>query len=158
MKKQSGLQMIQNLNNFLKNAVDKQFATKYGIKMHMLLQNVVIDDVAGNTGDIDVVSVIKNRPDLIPFFCANAKTEVAIAGYVEGYFISRRIDRLVIDNNQKTVLFMDYKTDSNTTEFYDKYKKQLFEYAELLRSVYPDYKINGFILWVHNWQLDKVIC
>lgn len=157
MKIQSGLQMTQNLNDFLRMAMSKQYATESGTKTHLLLQGVVIDDVNGNRGDTELVSAISNKPELKPFFAPNARTEVPIAGVVHGAFVSRRIDRLLINDNDKTIVFMDYKTDSNPTEFYDKYKKQLSEYAELLCSAYPGYKITGFILWVRDWRLEKVV-
>lgn len=157
MKIQSGLQMTQNLSKFLQNATAKQYATEHGTKMHALLQNVVIDDISDNRGDVDLVSVISGKPELKPFFCFNAKTEVPIAGIIHGVFVSRRIDRLVINHETKNIIFMDYKTDLNQTEFRDKYMKQLSEYAELLRSAYPNYKINGFILWTHDWRLERVV-
>ena len=157
MKTQSGLQMAHNLNKFLQDATAKQYATESGTKMHALLQNVVVDDINGNRGDADLVSVISGRPELKPFFGTNAKTEVPIAGIIRGVFVSRRIDRLLINSNDKTITFMDYKTDINQTEFRDKYIKQLSEYAELLRSAYKNYKVNGFILWTHDWRLEKVI-
>ena len=149
--------MTQNLNSFLQTAMSKQYATESGIKMHMLLQNVVIDAIGGNRGDDELVSVISNKPELKPFFTPNAETEVPIAGVIRGVFVSRRIDRLVINNETKTIIFMDYKTDLNQTEFRDKYIKQLSEYAELLRSAYPKYKINGFLLWTHDWRLERVV-
>ena len=157
MKIQSGLQMTQNLNNFLQKTMSKQYATESGAKMHLLLQGVVIDAINGSRGDDELVSVISNKPELKPFFVSGAKTEVPIAGIIHGVFVSRRIDRLLINDKDKTVVFMDYKTDLNKTEFYEKYKKQLLEYAELLRSAYPKYKINGFILWTHDWQLEQVV-
>ena len=52
---------------------------------------------------------------------------------------------------------IDYKTDTDMDTFRDKYKKQLTEYAQLLCSAYPKYKITGFILWTQNWQLEKMI-
>lgn len=157
MKIQSGLQMTQNLNNFLQTNISKQYATENGTKMHLLLQGVVIDNVNGNHGDKELVSVISSKPELKTFFAPNAQTEVPIAGVIRGVFVSRRIDRLLINDNDKNVVFMDYKTDLNPTEFYDKYKKQLSEYAELLRSAYPGHKITGFILWTHDWHLEKVV-
>ena len=157
MKIQSGLQMAQNLNDFLQATMSKQYATESGTKMHLLLQGIVIDTINGNRGDDELVSVISNKPELKQFFVLDAKTEVPIAGIIHGVFVSRRIDRLLINDKDKTVVFMDYKTDLNKTEFYDKYKKQLLEYAELLHSAYPKYKTNGFILWTHDWQLEQVV-
>lgn len=157
MKIQSGLQMTQSLNKFLQSATAKQYATENGTKTHLLLQGVVIDDANGNRGDKELVSAVLNKPELKSFFAPNAKVEVPIAGIVRGVFVSRRIDRLLINDDDKIIVFMDYKTDLNQTEFRDKYIKQLSEYAELLRSAYPNYKINGFILWTHDWRLEKVV-
>ena len=149
--------MTQNLNNFLQNVMSKQNATEHGTVLHRLLQNIVIDDMHGNHGDANILSILEGKPELKSFFTKNAKTEVPVAGIINGCFISRRIDRLVINPKDKTIMFMDYKTDLNRIVFYDKYKKQLSEYAELLHSAYQDYKITGFILWVHDWCLEKVV-
>ena len=157
MKQQSGLQMTQSLNSFLQNAISKQYAVEHGTRMHVLLQKIVIDDGSGDVGDKDIVAKIKYNPDLVPFFLSAAKTEVPIAGFIDNHFVSRRIDRLLIDHNNKTIRFIDYKTDLNTTDFYDKYKIQLTEYAKLLKSAYPKYKISGFILWLNNWVLEHLV-
>ena len=157
MKIQSGLQMTQKLINFLNDAKNKAFATDTGTKMHTILQHVIVDDKFGCCGDVNIIKIIKNRPDLAPFFTAKAKTEVAIAGKLRGRFISRRIDRLVINNDTKTICFIDYKTDTDKTLFIDKYKLQLQEYAQLLKSAYSGYKISGYILWTCDWQFEKII-
>lgn len=154
--KQYGLQMTRNLNDFLHDCERKKYATDNGSEMHAKMQKVIIDSF-GDVGAQDIISVIKTRPDLMPFFTASAQTEVPIAGYLNGFFISRRIDRLLINKSNKTIDFIDYKTDSNKNEFIDKYRRQLKEYAELLHSAYPGFKINGYILWLHDWTLDKVI-
>ena len=134
----------------------KKHATDTGTGMHATMQKIVID---GDTvhGDANIVNIIRNRADLLPFFVKDAQTEVAIAGYVHGFFVSRRIDRLLINHNTKTIDFIDYKTDTNKDAFIEQYKYQLKEYAELLSSAYPNYKINGYILWLHDWGLDKVV-
>ena len=157
MMKQSGLQMTQSLSSFLQDAERKRYATQQGTEIHTLLQKVVLDDMSGNQGDSNIVYEIQQHPELKPYFTSVAKTEVPIAGIINGVFISRRIDRLVIDDTTKTITFLDYKTDTDMNVFRDKYKKQLTEYAQLLRSAYPKYKITGFILWTQNWQLEQMI-
>ena len=147
--------MTQRLKNFLIDANSKDFATKNGIKMHALLQHVVVDDIC--YGDCEITDIIKKRSDLRPFFVSSAKTEVPIAGFINNHFVSRRIDRLLINNTTKTIDFIDYKTDINKNEFVEKYKKQLNEYAQLLKSAYPEYKINGYILWLNDWGLEPVV-
>lgn len=148
--------MTQKLTNFLNGAKNKEFAINTGTQMHSLLQRIVIDDTY-QEGNEDIMKIIKNTPDLMPFFTSNAKTEVPIAGNINGHIVSRRIDRLLINHNSKIIDFIDYKTDTDKFAFLDKYKLQLKEYAQLLCSAYPDYKINGYILWLHDWKLDKII-
>lgn len=148
--------MTQTLKKILNGAKNKDFATKQGTQMHAILQHVIVDD-SGNCGNEDIVKIIKNKPELKRFFTRDAKTEVPIAGYINNVFISRRIDRLLINHDTKTIDFIDYKTDINKNEFIEKYKKQLNEYALLLESAYPDYKINSYILWLQDWELNKII-
>ena len=148
--------MTQNLKEFLTGAKNKEFATDNGTQMHALMQHIIVDTDC-EKGDKDIIQIIKKRSDLISFFTKNAQTEVPIAGNVRGRFVSRRIDRLLINHNTKTIDFIDYKTDTDKNTFIEHYKYQLKEYAELLHSAYPNYKINGYILWLHDWALDKII-
>lgn len=149
--------MTHNLTDFLNAQNNKKLATASGTKIHTLLKNIKIDSVFGNTGDAEIIAQIQKHSELIPFFAKSAKTEVPIAGNINGIFISRRIDRLLINKEDKTIFFIDYKSDTDKQTFIDKYTKQLTEYARLLKSAYPDYKITGYILWLQDWQLEKVI-
>ncbi len=148
--------MTQTLKNFLAGAKNKDFATTTGTQMHTLLQHVTIDTNT-TAGTPEIIQIIKNRSDLKPFFVKTAMTEIPIAGNIHNRFISRRIDRMLINHTTKTINFIDYKTDTDKVTFIDKYKKQLQEYAELLHSAHPNYKINGYILWLHDWDLEKII-
>lgn len=148
--------MTQTLRDFLTGAKNKEFAIKTGTQKHVDLQHVVVDK-SGNYGDNELIKIIQNHPNLKPFFVKDAKTEVPIAGLINGHFISRRIDRFLINKTTKTIDFIDYKTDIDKTLFIEKYKHQLNEYHELLKSAYPDYKINGYILWTNDWELNKII-
>lgn len=149
--------MTQKLTEFLAQQESKKRSTQTGTNMHAIMQNVVVDDEFGDKGDERIVKKIRSLPQLKPYFCANAKTEVPVAGVINGVFVSRRIDRLLINQNTKTIDVIDYKTNIDRDEFIDKYKLQLKEYAELLHSAYPDYKINCYILWLHDWTFDKII-
>jgi len=155
--KRYGLQMTQELAKFLTTTLNNKYATQSGTATHRLLRHVVIDDVFGDTGSPEIIAQIKQTPNLIRYFSKDAKTEVPIAGIINGTFISRRIDRLLIEDLTKTIYFIDYKTDINKTALIEKYKKQLGEYAQLLKSVYPNYKILGFVLWTHDWCLEQII-
>lgn len=149
--------MTQTLESFLTGVQNKEFAIKTGTQMHKALQHVIVDDIAGNHGLPEIIKEIQNHPELKRFFAINTKTEVPIAGYINGCLISRRIDRMIISQESKVIDFVDYKTDVDKTTYIDKYKRQLNEYCELLKSAYPDYKINGYILWLSDWNLVKLI-
>lgn len=148
--------MTQNLSDFLKEAKKKGLATSTGTQTHAVLQHIIIDSEY-ESGDSAIIQIIKKHPDLLRFFTKTAQNEVSIAGKINGRFISRRIDKLLINKITKTIDFVDYKTDIDKSAYIDKYKNQIQEYAELLRSAYPDYRINGYILWLHDWVLDKII-
>ncbi len=143
------------LNKILADKNNTKHATDNGTKTHKMLQHIVIDN---NTeiGDSNLISHIKKHPDLIRFFDKNAKTEVPIAGTINGRFVSRRIDRLCIDSVHKHIDIIDYKTDINHETFYTMYLSQVREYYTLLKSLYPDYHIDAYILWTHDFSLEKI--
>ena len=145
---------MTTLNNIISAYDTAKYAADAGQKMHQRLQQVVLGDVS--RGDQELVKKICSIPNLAEFFGTNSKSEVPIAGTINGRFISRRIDRLVIDDAAKTVSVLDYKTDINHDTYYEKYIAQLHEYVSLLHSIYPNYKISAYILWTHDFLLEKV--
>jgi len=148
--------MSKKLSDFISLQKRQKFATDAGNLMHKKLQFVFIDKNF-EQGDADIISKIKINSELLQFFCANSKTEVPIAGKIGDRLISRRIDRLVINDSEKIVTFIDYKTDINKEILRDKYIKQLTEYKQLLSEIYPDYNINGYILWLFDWTIEQLI-
>lgn len=147
--------MNQSLHDLIDAQNAKKFATDAGTVAHARMQRIVIDgDVL--RGDAEIVARVRNRVDLMPFFCSHALTEVPVAGYIRGKFISRRIDRMVVNDNDKTVLIMDYKTDVNPDNLRNAYHAQVREYIELVRQIYPGYSVRGYILWLHNFVLENV--
>lgn len=147
--------MNNQLNDFVKNAQSVEFATRSGRQVHAKLQGVRIGPAP--SGDADLVAkIMQSGSELSVFFSEQSQTEVPIAGIVDGHFVSRRIDRLILDDAAKIVRILDYKTDTDTQKFRQKYIAQLHEYADLLRQIYPDYKILCYILWLHNWTLERL--
>ena len=146
---------MTRLHDILTAQENARYAMKEGTDVHAKLRRVVIDGEL-QRGDSVYVEQIQSRDDLRPFFKANSRTEVPIAGTIDGRFVSRRIDRLVVDDIAQTVLVMDYKTDVNRDVFVDAYYAQVREYGVLLRAIYPTYQIKGFILWVHDFSLENV--
>ncbi|MBO4672447.1 MAG: hypothetical protein J5608_02220 [Alphaproteobacteria bacterium] len=147
--------MSNPIIDFVKNAESEKHATTNGRIIHAKLQNVQLG--AAQSGDSDLIAQIKKcGGDLESFFGENSRPEVPIAGIIHGQFISRRIDRLVVDDAAKCVRILDYKTDVDAEKFRPKYIAQLHEYAELLKQIYPGYKISCYILWLHNWALEQI--
>lgn len=140
--------MNKNMVDFLSEKLREQFSIKRGTDIHRQLQFLRLED------NNEISKKIKSDSELSKFWGNNSRAEVPIAGTINGKFYSKRIDRLIFINNE--ILFLDYKTDTTKTR-YDEYKKTMKIYALLLQSAFPKYKITGFILWINNWELEKII-
>lgn len=143
--------MADTLREMLTEYDNKKYATDAGSVMHKKMRFVNM-----LYGDNDIVKQIKNRPELAIFFTENAQTEVPIAATINGKFVSRRIDRMVVDNDDKMIYILDYKTDVNKDMFRSKYIIQVREYMSIISKIYPQYKVFGYILWLHDWTLEKL--
>lgn len=146
--------MTNQINDFIKNETATEFATNAGRAMHVKLQHVRIGAIP--VGDAELIAKIEKNETLKSFFGENSRAEVPIAGIINGHFVSRRIDRLVVDDAAKTVRVLDYKTDVDTEKFRPKYIAQIKEYIELLKQIYSGYKISGAILWLRNWTIENI--
>lgn len=147
--------MTTNLCDFIANQHRAKHATAAGTNMHERLRTIVIDG-ATTRGDTTLISHIINNPNLVEYFAPHARTEVPIAGTINGKFISRRIDRMITDAATKRIKIMDYKTDTDCGARRVIYKKQLGEYCDLLKKIYPDFVVTATILWTHNWTLEEI--
>ena len=146
---------MTTLNNILTAHLRKHIATDTGLKIHTILQHLTTKTGLKDS-DPDLINKIKQTPELSRFFTKDSKTELPIAGTLNGKFISRRIDRININHTTKTIDILDYKTDTTHDKYYKKYKIQINEYIALLQQIYPDYQINGYILWTHDFLLEKI--
>lgn len=147
--------MSDNLYDLVAARRATEYATATGTRMHERLRGVVIDGVQSR-GDAELVKQIRGRPDLCEYFSTQSRTEVPIAGTINGKFISRRIDRMLVDTAAKTVKILDYKTDTARGLRRAKYVAQLCEYCDLLHKIYPDFKVSAAILWTHDWTLESL--
>ncbi|MDE6250270.1 MAG: hypothetical protein K2M34_01380 [Alphaproteobacteria bacterium] len=143
--------MTNKLRDFLDESNRRNIATAYGTDFHNRLQNIQLD----NQSDELVQRILANS-DLARLFDTLSKSEVPIAGYINNKFVSRRIDRLRIDMINKTIEILDYKTDINHDARRAHYIAQLGEYKNLMSQIYPDFKITCFILWTHDWILERI--
>ena len=144
------------LNTIIQEQESKKIATDHGTNFHAKLSKVVFVD-GKFVGDIDIITHIKNNTELCEIMGPLSRSEVPVAGYVNGAFLSRRIDRLYINNNTKTIVVLDYKTDTDRKLYYEKYRVQLTEYYELLKQIYPGFNISCKILWLNDFTLENVI-
>lgn len=147
--------MSDTLHDFLTNRRAAQFATDAGTRRHERMRHIGYKNGA-RTGDTSIWDKIDANAALAPFFTPLSRTEVPIAGYIGDRFVSRRIDRLAIDNAAKLIRVLDYKTDTNPGVMRDKYASQIREYITLIGVAYPGYDVMGYILWLHDWRLDKI--
>ena len=148
--------MTTCLHKILREEDNMRAATNAGTRMHEMLQRVIIGDEI-TRGDADLIAKIKACENAAFYFHPTSKTEVPIAGTIGGKFISRRIDRMRIDDTMHQIHILDYKTDIDTTTRREKYIAQLKEYASLMHAIYPDYSIHLAILWTHDWRLEKIL-
>ena len=130
------------------------FATAGGTDMHLRLQRISLD--SPRVGDMELCERILACDGLARFFRAPARAELPVAGIINGRLVSRRMDRVIIDDAAKTVDILDYKTDIDRALRRDKYLAQVGEYVALMRRIYPDYVVAGYILWLHDWTLEKI--
>lgn len=147
--------MSNKLNEILSELKRADYATDAGRKLHTKMQKIKAGDTAPH-GDDELVTKITENPQLMKFFTAASRTEVPIAGNINGKFISRRIDRLVIDDETKNIYVLDYKSDADKTAYRDKYAAQIREYIALLRNAYPTYAVRGYILWLQDFELVEI--
>lgn len=104
---------------------------------------------------LDLVNLI-NRSDLKPFFGVNSQSEVEFkVASGSGQTIQGRIDRLVISENEITIL--DFKSDRQRPSRFThehSYAKQLAGYQRALQSAYPSFRVTCAILWLFHAELE----
>ena len=131
----------------LDDVLPQNFGTKYGTDIHKKLQFLKI-----GANDELAMQIMKN-PELANFWAAGSRAEVPLAGTIDGIFYSFRIDRMI--QKDTDVMFLDYKTDT-TRSRRDEYIEKLRKYFILLSQIYPAKTIHAYILWLHDWMLEKI--
>jgi ATP-dependent helicase/nuclease subunit A len=94
------------------------------------------------------------RPDLARYFAADARTEAAIAGHVDGLALPVRgvVDRLVVEKEQ--IWLMDYKSGRRPAQTPVTYLRQMAGYGAVLALAFPGRTINAALLWTHSGDLQ----
>jgi ATP-dependent helicase/nuclease subunit A len=130
------LPLVSNQNDYLKE-VQKNFSQEFSDEEFNELKSAVL-------------KVIDKFPQL---FGKNSFSEVPLTGYSnDNYLLNARIDKLVFEGN--TIQIIDFKSDHNRDHI-NQYRQQLRAYESLIRTVYPDKKIESYILWIQALELTK---
>lgn len=148
--------MTTVLNDLISARAHQEYATASGRRTHAQMAHVFYTE-NGWTGNSELVKQIAQIPNATEFFGPLSKTEVPIAGHLDGKFISRRIDRLYVDDVSHRVIVLDYKTDTDKNMFRKKYIEQLKEYYLLLKQIFRGYSIECKILWLNDFTLENII-
>ncbi len=164
---------IINSQKFPENsdyAVRSNNSLEYGIIFHKILEDAISSKVYKNFANIDSHPLItslsiklqnrikkslqklKLNQEFNDLISKEAKTEVSF-GYMDNdEFKMGRVDLLILDKEQITVI--DYKSDKNpaTTieEIPGNYRQQIKFYCRAFAKIYPNKNINGKILWLEN--------
>ena len=86
------------------------------------------------------------RPEWQKFFYLSEGTEVFCEREITNrYGDTRRIDRLIVTS--KEVWIVDFKTSRLDEQ---NHQKQMDEYTVLTQHLYPDYKVQGFLLYLDD--------
>ena len=149
--------MMTRLQDLIQTNEHQEYAIATGRNIHKHLQKIFFDARGISNSDDELVKKIKTIPCLIEIMGPLSRTEVPVAGYIDGKFISRRIDRLYINKNTKNIVVLDYKTDVDKNIFYKKYVEQLTEYSKLLKQIYNGFSISCKILWINDFTLENII-
>jgi ATP-dependent helicase/nuclease subunit A len=91
-----------------------------------------------------------NHDEFKHIFADNSFCERDIAGILNGIAVTKRIDKMVI--NEDEIIIIDYKSGAET----DKYREQMLEYKLLIEQIYPDKKVSCFLLWIDSLKLTEV--
>ena len=95
------------------------------------------------------------QPTLSRLFAPDALAEVPVNGVVSDVGVAGQIDRLHVDNT--SVLFADFKTGQRPSGSPPlAYQRQMALYRALLQQIYPDHRIEGWIIWTEDASTQEV--
>ncbi len=85
------------------------------------------------------------------FFCIDSAEVFTEKELVDLYGNTNRIDRLVLRPSEVWVI--DYKA---TDEFREEYFKQLRHYMNIVKEIYPERKLRGFLLYYEDFRVEEI--
>jgi ATP-dependent helicase/nuclease subunit A len=140
------LQVIASVKDENKVRFVKEFLTKQ-------LPLATEKDIIKTTEDINA---LLNKYGFL--FAENSRAEMPIMGELDGSIVSGQIDRVVFQEDR--VIIIDYKTNRRAaqtiTDVPQKYVKQMRLYKCLMEKMFPDKKVEAYLLWVASCDLMKI--
>jgi ATP-dependent helicase/nuclease subunit A len=101
---------------------------------------------------------VLNDPQFAAVFGPGSRAEVAVAGHASVGAISGRVDRLLVEKDR--VLVVDFKTNrpapARIEDADPAYIAQMAVYAAVLRSIFPERRIEAALVWTDGPRLMPV--
>jgi ATP-dependent helicase/nuclease subunit A len=112
--------------------------------------------------DNKALTILNDKNFDFIFYNKNSIAEVNIAGYLEilgeTFFVSGKIDRLILEENE--VIIIDYKTNKilpkTEADIKLSYLKQILTYRQLIKKIFPQKNIRIMLLWTEEKNLMEI--
>jgi hypothetical protein len=142
-----------NVMHFILSFVDNTLAQDKKNILDKAFENAKIkypffDDFAA-LGEM-VIKLIDDK-EMQPFFYTGADKLYLEKEIVDRRGDTKRIDRLIV--REKEVWIVDYKS---TREASEKYAAQIKEYIDIVKVIYPQKKIKGFLLYLDETKFEEI--
>ncbi|MFH0941162.1 MAG: UvrD-helicase domain-containing protein [Candidatus Omnitrophota bacterium] len=102
--------------------------------------------------DEDVLRRFLEDERFRPFFFAGDKKIFQEQEIIDGRGNTRRVDRLIVGRQEAYVI--DYKTSK---EKHEQDVEQMQEYASLVRGIFPDKEVKGFLIYLDTLELQAIL-
>lgn len=105
----------------------------------------------------DIANIEKNVKEILwnektrHFFFITEGTVFCEKEVVSRLGLNRKIDRLIVFKNE--VWVADYKSSSDDRE---DYREQVTEYMNIVRDIYPEKKVRGFLIYLDRVMVEEV--
>ncbi|UCD15357.1 MAG: UvrD-helicase domain-containing protein, partial [Candidatus Omnitrophota bacterium] len=99
----------------------------------------------------DKISSLLDDDNIRPLFCVKEGIIYREKEVVNASGNTRRLDRIIVKDKQ--VQIIDYKL---TGDFKEKYQAQVKEYMSIIKDIYPQKCVEGFILYIEEAKIEEV--
>jgi ATP-dependent exoDNAse (exonuclease V) beta subunit len=147
---------------------EEKMAKDRGEAIHRVLSNIELIKDPAEIGDMvkplaEMENLSENdtgllveflkKDSVLPFFQGDIEihNEIEVAGTINGQIEYRRIDRLIVKDDE--VFVVDYKTGH---QIRDEYFNQVKEYKQILKPLFPDKRLCGYLLFVDSGRVEEI--